>query len=149
MRLYLWTAGKYSTGYTPDWLKISHKYNDEDYELTLDIQETIEYDSAGFDCCCKGVLVPWMWRKCDTGEEVDLTLDYEKDALFTDRKVAELICESKDFEVGIYPVNDDWENYDAMEKDVASMKDCSGHFEMTVDGYEYIKYFKFTPELNY
>ena len=54
MRLYLDAESKNNIGYTPDWLKVSYKENRQDYELVLDIQAWIDYDSKRLSCRCKG-----------------------------------------------------------------------------------------------
>ena len=147
MRLYLYAESKNKIGYTPDWLKVSYKENRQDYELVLDIQAWIDYDSKRLSCRCKGDLVPWVLWNCTTGEEIDLSSlsEEELDTIFPSKRIAEIICNSDTFEVGIYPTDN--ENFDLSENDVLSQ--CEGRLEMYVDeNHYYQKDFEFEIELN-
>lgn len=149
MRLYLYGKSKYNIGYTPDWLKVY--YYEEDgqmFELVLDIQGSIDYVKDSLNCRCKGDLIPWVLWNCETGDEIDLyeLSEEEIEIKFPDKRIAEIICNSDTFEVGIYPVNDDV--YEEAMTDV--LTDCEGKFEMYIgeEDLDYEKEFKFDVELN-
>ena len=147
MRLYLDAESKNNIGYTPDWLKVSYKKNGQDYELVLDIQAWIDYDNESLSCRCKGDLVPWVLWNCTTGEETDLSSlsEDELNVVFPSKKIAEIVCNSSSYEVGIYPTDE--EKFDLAENDILSQ--CEGSFEMYVDKTHYYrKDFKFEVELN-
>lgn len=153
MRLYLNAESKNKVGYTPDWLRVSFYENGERMELTLDIQGDIDYDKNCLSCRCKGELLLWVLYNCESGDEVDLNSlsDKEIDAIFPDERVAKIICESEDYEIGIYPVtngnSDDEEVFRKAEDD--SLTNCKGSFEMFVDDEHYYhKDFEFETELN-
>lgn len=152
MRLYLNGESKNKVGYTPDWLRVSFMKNGERMELTLDIQGDIGYDENCLSCRCKGELIPWVLSNCESGDEVDLysMTDEEVNALFPDERVAKIICESEDYEIGIYPVTNgdcnDEEIFERAEDDEVS--NCKGSFEMFVDDQCYEKEFEFETELN-
>ncbi len=152
MRLYLNAESKNKVGYTPDWLRVSFYENGERMELTLDIQGDIGYDENCLSCRCKGELIPWVLNNLESGDEVDLysLADNEVDAMFSDERVAKIICESEYYEVGIFPVTngdcDDEEVFERAEEDDVS--NCKGSFEMFVSGKCYEKEFEFETELN-
>lgn len=147
MRLYLNAESKNNVGYIPDWMRVSYQKDDQEYELTLDIQAWIDYDNKCLSCRCKGDLIPWALWNYATCEETDLSSlsEEELDTIFPSKKIAEIVCNSDTFEVGIYPTDN--ENFDLAESDVLSQ--CEGSFEMTVSGNKYYqKDFQFTTELN-
>lgn len=147
MRLYLNAESKNNVGYTPDWLKVSYKENGQNYKLTLDIQAWIDYNNECLSCRCKGDLIPWVLWNCTTGEETDLNSlsGEELEIKFPNRKIAEIVCNSSSYEVGIYPADE--EKFDLAENDILSQ--CEGIFEMYIDEDNYIqKDFQFTTELN-
>lgn len=147
MRLYLNAESKHNIGYIPDWLKVSYQENGQNYELTLDIQAWIDYNNEYLSCRCKGDLVPWVLWNCTTGEETDLSSlsEEELDIMFPIEKIAEIVCNSSSYEVGIYPANE--EKFDLAENDVLSQ--CEGTLEMYADeNHDYQKDFQFTTELN-
>ena len=149
MRLYLDAESKNHIGYTPDWLKVSFEENGETLELTLDIQGDIDYDNTCLSCRCKGDLIPWALWNCDTGVETDLSLLSEADIddVWPNDKIAEVICKSNDYEVGLYPADDENETYEHSKGDVLS--NCKGSIEIYVDeNHYYTKDFDFIPELN-
>lgn len=147
MRLCLNAESKNNIGYIPDWLKVLYTENEQGYELVLDIQASIDYDSECLSCRCKGDLVPWVLWVCTTGGETDLNSlsEEELEIIFPNTRIAEIICNADAFEVGIYPTNN--ENFDLAENDVLSQ--CKGTFEMYVDeNHYYQKDFEFETELN-
>lgn len=152
MRLYLNAESKNKVGYTPDWLKVSFYKNDELMELTLDIQGEIGYDENCLSCCCKGDLIPWVLYNCESGDETDLysLTDEQVKDIFPDERIAKVICESKDYEIGIYPVTNgdcnDAEIFKIAESDIVS--NGRGYFEMFIDEHCYHKEFEFETELN-
>lgn len=153
MRLYLNAESKNKVGYTPDWLRVSFYENGERMELTLDIQGDIGYDKDCLSCRCKGDLIPWVLNNCENGDEVDLYSLTEKqiEKMFPDERVAKIICESEDYEVGIFPVTngdcDDEEIFKRAEDD--DVDNCKGSFEMFVDDEHYYhKDFEFETQLN-
>jgi hypothetical protein len=132
---------------------VSFYENGERMELTLHIQGDIGYDEDCLSCRCKGELIPWVLYKCESGDEIDLysSTDKEINAMFPDERVAKIICESEDYEIGIYPVTngdcDDKEIFKSAEEDIVS--NCKGSFEMFVDDEHYYhKDFEFETELN-
>lgn len=147
MILYLSAESKNKIGYTPDWLKVMYE---EKYDLVLDIQGWIDYDRDTLNCRCKGDLIPWVLWNLETGDEIDLSsMDEEEvEAMFPDKRIAEIICNSDTFEIGIYPVDDSDETYELAEED--KLTDCEGKFEMYIgeEDLDYEKYFKFDVELN-
>ena len=152
MRLYLNAESKNNIGYTPDWLKVSYQENGEDFELTLDIQGDIEYDTDCLNCRCKGDLIPWVLYDCENGDEIDLysMTDEQIEKIFPDERVAKIICDGSDHRIGIYPVTngdcEDEEIFEMAEDDDVS--DGKGSFAMLVDGEYYHKEFEFETELN-
>ena len=149
MRLYLNAESKNNIGYTPDWLKVGYTENGEDWELTLDIQGDIDYDDTCLSCRCKGDLIPWVLWNCETGDEIvfnSLTKE-EINAMLPQNKIAEIICNSNYFEVGIYPVDDSEDDFEQAEDDVLS--NCEGFIEIYIDeNHYYQKDFDFITELN-
>lgn len=147
MRLYLNAESKNNVGYIPDWLRVSYQKDDQEYELTLDIQAWIDYNNECLSCRCKGDLIPWVLLSCNTGNEINLgsVSDAERSILFPDYKIAEIVCNGSNYEVGIYPTDE--EKIDLAENDILSQ--CEGSFEMTVSGNKYYqKDFQFITELN-
>lgn len=146
MRLYLDAKSEKNLGYTPDWLKVTYEENGTMLELTLDIQGSIDYKKDKLSCRCKGELIPWVLWNCETGDEIDLSLLTEEalEIAFPSKRIAEIVRDSKTYEIGVYPVD---ENFDLAENDVLS--DCEAYFEMYVDEHRYYKKeFKFETELN-
>ena len=152
MRLYLNAESENEVGYTPDWLRVSYYENGERMELTLDIQGDIGYEKDCLSCRCKGELIPWVLNNCESGDEVDLysLTDEEANAMFPDERIAKIICESEDYEIGIFPVTngdcDDKEVFERAEGD--DINNCKGFLEMFVNGKHYEKEFEFETELN-
>ena len=149
MRLYLYAESKHNIGYTPDWLKVTYEENGELLELTLDIRGSIDYKKERLSCRCKGELIPWVLWNCETGDEIDLSLltEEELEMAFPNRRIAEIVCNSKTYKIGVYPVDDSDETFDLVESDVLS--DCEAFFEMYVDEDNYYeKEFEFEAELN-
>jgi hypothetical protein len=148
MRLYLNAESKNKIGYTPDWLKVTYEEDGQVLELVLDIQGSIDYDRETLSCRCKGELIPWVLWNCETGDETDLyeLSNEECDAMFPEKKIAEIVCNSKDYEIGIYPVSDDVFKEALMDV----LSDCEGLFEMFIDeNHYYTKEFKFDTEVNF
>lgn len=144
MRLYLNAKSKNGIGYTPDWLQVRF----DNYELILDIQGAIDYDKETLDCRCKGELIPWTLLNLETGDETDLwELPKEKiEEMFPEKRIAEIVCDSKDYRIGVYPVDDDI--FEEALMDVLS--DGNGLFEMFIDeNHYYTKEFKFDTEVNF
>jgi hypothetical protein len=149
MRLYLSAESKQNIGYTPDWLKVCFNQDGKEFELTLDIQGTIDYSPDTLSCRCKGELIPWVLWDLDTGDETDLSSlsTEELECIWPDKKIADIVCNSRTYEIGIYPVGDNDEVFELAEKDV--LTNCEGCFEMYVDeDNHYNVDFKFNTELN-
>lgn len=149
MRLYLSAESKNNIGYTPDWLKVTYKENGELLELTLDIRGSIDYKKEKLSCRCKGELIPWVLYNCETGDEIDLSLVTEEalEIAFPDKRIAEIVCKSETYEIGIYPVDDNDEIWELAESDMLS--DCEALLEMYVDeDHYYEKDFEFEAKLN-
>lgn len=152
MRLYLEAESKNRVGYTPDWLRVSFYENGERMELTIDIQGDIGYEDGCLSCRCKGELILWVLSNCESGDEVNLysMTDEEVNALFPDERVAKIICESEDYEIGIYPVTNgdcnDEEIFERAEED--ELSNCNGFIEIFVNDKWYEKEFEFETELN-
>lgn len=149
MRLYLYGKSKYNIGYTPDWLKVMFEEDGQAFELVLDIQGSIDYLKDSLSCRCKGDLIPWVLWNCETGDETDLSLmdEEEIETMFPDKRIAEIICNSDTFEIGVYPVSDSDETFELAEKD--KLSNCKGTFEMYIDEEHYYeKEFEFDVELN-
>ena len=148
MRLYLDAKSKNNIGYTPDWLKVTYEENGERLDLTLDIQGEIGYDPKCLSCRCKGDLIPWVLWNCETGDEIDLSSmdEDEVEAILPYKRVAEIVCNSDSYEIGIYPVKDNDETFKLAEED--KLSDCKGYVEIHVDGDDYTKEFEFDIELN-
>lgn len=108
MRLYLNAESKNNIGYTPDWIQVYFEEKEFVYNLTLDIQGEIDYDPTCLCCRCKGDLIPWVLRNCDTDEETDFSeLSYEEIiSIFPMKRIVEIFTNGFDHLVGIYPVND-------------------------------------------
>lgn len=150
MRLYLESKSEKNIGYTPDWIKVTYKDNGNYMELTFDIQGDIDYNPNTLSCRCKGELIPWVLYDCETGDEIDFEMlsETEIETILPVHKIAELICNSNTYEIGIYPVDSDIDEvFEMAEKDILS--NCKGRFEMYVDeDHYYTKDFKFEVELN-
>lgn len=149
MRLYLSAKSKLNIGYTPDWLKVTYEQDGKDFELTLDIQGEIGYSPDSLDCRCKGELIPWVLYDLDTGDETDLysLSNEEVESIFPDIKIAEILCNNDNYNIGIYPVCDTDEVFSWAEND--DLTDCEGSLEMYIDEeHQYAKDFVFETELN-
>ena len=147
MRLYLNANSKNKIGYTPDWLRFSYNENGEDFELTLDIQGEIDYDMDCLNCQCKGDLIPWVLFNNTNGTETELyELDEDKvDEMFPIERIAKLLQIGTNFEVGIYPANDDKTNLALAKEDV--LTECAGTCELYDGENEYKVRFKFRTEI--
>ena len=149
MRLYLSAKSKQNIGYTPDWLRVQFSQDGKEFELTLDIQGVIDYSPDTLSCRCKGELIPWVLYDLDTGDETNLsTLSIEElESVWPDKKIAEIVCNSHTYEIGIYPVSDNDETFELAEKDI--LTNCEGCFEMYVDeNNQYTVDFEFDTEVN-
>ena len=146
MRLYLDAKSKNNVGYTPDWIKVSFEENGVLYDLVLDIQGTTDYNNTCLSCRCKGELIPWVLWNYETGDEINLyeLAEEEVYSKFPDEKIAKIICDNEDFEIGIYPTGDD--NFEKAKDDILS--ECNGLIEIYVDDHLYEKEFTFATELN-
>lgn len=151
MRLYLYAESKNKIGYIPDWLKINFRKGGELMELTLDIQGEIDFSKDDLSCRCKGDLIPWVLYDYESGDETDLysLTDAQIENTFTAEEIAKAICESENYEVGIYPAPggdcDEDEVFEKAKRD--TMSKAQGSFEMVVDGRSYYKEFVFATEL--
>lgn len=145
MRLYLDAKSKNNVGYTPDWLKVEFEKDGEVCSLVLDIQGDDDYDNTRLSCRVKGELIPWvLWN--EDGDEINLYewSQEDVDAMFSDEQVAQIICNSEYFEIGIYPTDD---NFEKAEDDILS--ECNGLVEIYIDeDHYYSKEFEFETELN-
>ena len=149
MRLYLSAKSKLNIGYTPDWLKVTYEQDGKDFELTLDLQGTTDYSPGTLDCRFKGEVIPWVLYDLETGDETDLDSlsDEEIERILPDKKIAEIICNSSNYDIGIYPVCDTDEVFSWAEDD--ELTDCDGCVEIYIDEeHYYTKDFKFDTELN-
>jgi hypothetical protein len=149
MRLYLSAESKQNIGYTPDWLKVQFNQDGKEFELTLDIQGTIDYSPDTLSCRCKGELIPWVLWDLDTGDETDLSSlsTEELECIWPDKKIADIVCNSRTYEIGIYPVCDNDEILELAKEDVLTNR--KGCFEMYIDkDNQYNVDFEFYDELN-
>lgn len=148
MRLYLDATSKKNIGYIPDWLKITYKEENKEYEITLDIQGDIDYDRNCLSCRCKGYLIPWTLYDCVSGDEIDLSelSEAEVDKMFPIKKIADIFTIGTEFRVGIYPADDSKKNLKLAEEDVLS--ECTGTCELYDGENEYEKRFTFEAEFN-
>ena len=149
MRLYLSADSKHKIGYIPDWLKVGFNQDGKEFELTLDIQGDIDYFLDTLSCRCKGDLIPWVLYDLETGDETDLSTLSADDIenILPDEKIAEIICNSGYYTVGIYPDNDDAETFELAKEDV--LTNCEGRVEIYIDeGNYFTKDFEFETELN-
>lgn len=145
MRLYLSANSKKHVGYTPDWLKVSFEENGIEYDLFLDIQGETDYDKNTLCCRCKGELIPWVLWDLEEGDDIDLSelSEEEMNERFPAQRIAEIICNSEYYEVGIYPVD----NFELAESD--KLTECHGRIEIYIDeNHYYEKEFDFEVELN-
>lgn len=145
MRLYLDATSKNSVTYTPDWLRVTFTEDGKNLEMCLDIRGDIDFKPNCLSCRCKGELIPWVLRNLDTDEETELYELPEKvvNTAYPEDKLAQIICNAKTYEVGIYP---------AYEKDfkaayIDNLTDCNGTIDIYIDPqHHYIKDFEFTTE---
>lgn len=146
MRLYLNAESKNKIGYTPDWLKVSYKENEQNMELTLDIQGEIDYDTDCLSCRCKGDLIPWVLNNCENGDEIDLyDMPTEKvDEMFPIKKIAEILQGGTNFVIGVYPPND--RHLESAGEDILS--NCTGLCELYDGENDYKIRFEFETEFN-
>lgn len=154
MRLYIEAKNIQGIGYTPDWLAITYKNeNDEPIELILDILGEVAYSSQSLDCGVKGDLTPLMERNMKTGIETELngTSEEEIREQYPTQRLWELIDKSSRFVVGLYPVYDC--DRDGEEIFNTAMMDqftsCYGVIEINVNGEIKTKEFEFVAELNF
>lgn len=154
MRLDIEAKNIQGIGYTPDWLTITYKNeNNEQIELTLDVSGAIDYSSDGLDCRVKGELTPLMERNMETGMETELNGMSEEEIKeqYPTQRLWELIDKSSRFVVGLYPVY--YRERDREEIFNAAMMDqftsCYGVLEINVNGKIKAKAFEFIAELNF
>lgn len=152
MILCLKAQNKECMGYTPDWLRVAYRKNNQLCEITFDIRGSIDFKIEKFSCRCKGDLIPWTFSNCETGEfeEFDKYSEEELEEIFPESEAAEIIKNGDEFVVGIYPapLNDnDEELIEIAEHDV--FKNCQGVIEYETDKIPYFKKkFSFETELN-
>lgn len=154
MRLYIEAKNIQGIGYTPDWLTITYKNeNDEPIELILDVSGAIDYSSDGLDCRVKGELTPLMERNMVTGMETELNgmSEEEIEEQYPAQRLWELMDKSSRFVVGLYPVY--YCDRDGEEIFKTAMMDqftsCYGVIEINVNGEIKAKAFEFIAELNF
>lgn len=154
MKLYLTMDSENGITYTPDWIKVNYPLNGREDEIVFDIRGEIDYSQNCLNCRCKGELIPWvLWE--EDGDEIDLqNMDCDEvAAMLTEKQIAEIICNSDYFCVGIYPeYNEDDEDMDDDRyfelAGVDNWKIGKGTFEAFVDNVEYVREFEFEAELN-
>lgn len=149
MRLYLSADSKKNIGYTPDWLRVCYEQDDKTFTLTFDLQGEIDFTHNTLDCRYKGDIIPWVLYDDEEGDEIDLSqLDEEEIAeLLPDKTLAEIIYESEEYEVGVFPAGYTDEIIEASEDDILS--NCTGLLQIYVDeNHYYEKRFEFDTELN-
>lgn len=154
MRLYIEAKNIQEIGYTPDWLTITYKNeNDEPIELILDILGEVAYSSQSLDCGVKGDLTPLMERNMETGIETELNgmSEEEIEKQYPAQRLWEFMDKSSRFVVGLYPVYDC--DRDGEEIFNTAMMDqftsCYGVIEINVNGEIKTKEFEFVAELNF
>lgn len=148
MRLYLRAESAKRIEYTPEWIKVDFKENNQDMELTLDIRGEIDYKADGLNCRCKGELVPWVLWNYKTGNEINLgeLSEEEIEDMFPLKRIADIICKSNVFTIGLYPVNDGENIFPMTEDD--TLTDCEGKILIYDGEAEHVKDFTFEAELN-
>ena len=144
MRLYLDAESKNNVGYTPDWIQVTYDENGHHFQLTLDIQGSIDYDRNSLSCRCKGELVPWTLF-IDHGDEIDLSemSKEEVEEKYPDEKLFWIFAKGYNFLVGVYPVDD--ENYD----DTDCLEEGNGSVEFNVSDETHSINFEFDVEINW
>lgn len=145
MKLYLTAISKNGIGYIPDWLKVNYKENEQDLELTLDIQGDIDYSTDCLNCRCKGDLIPWVLYNQINGEEINLyDLSKEEiDKMFSIKKIIEILQTGANFKIGISLINE--EDLELIEDDI--LLDCKGLCEFYDGKNNYGIHFKFETEI--
>lgn len=148
MRLYLSAESKNNIGYIPDWLKISYEEDGQEFELTLDIQGDIDYDTDCLSCRCKGDLIPWVLYNCENGDEINLydLSEEEADRMFPIKRITEILRDGTDFKIGVYPTDDSDEIFKLADEDVLS--NCTGLCKFYDGENDYEISFEFETELN-
>lgn len=104
MKLYLDATSKQNIGYTADWIR----FEDDQYELTFDIQGWDEYSNTTLSCKIKGELIPWVLRDSVNDTECDLSTDSKRnnaiiDILFSSENIIRIAKSATHITVGIYP----------------------------------------------
>lgn len=132
MRLNLHAKTASKKGYTPDWIAIEYKNQDQTVRLTMDIQGETSYDKEELYTQTKGELAPFEYRTEKDGNTKFKDL-YELDEeeledyllLFNALlKTAERVI------VGVYPTDDT--NYEEKLKTLDPSKEfteCNGVYE--------------------
>lgn len=144
MRLYLTADSKQNQGYTPDWIRIRFKENEQELELTMDITGETDYNPTTVDCRTKGQLQPWTIADgsqiLDLGEinETDEDFEYYLNLFNQNIETAQEIV------VGLYPTDDELYQDDILTN-------CQGEYEFVFDfnkGQSKIVNFTFETEIN-
>ena len=135
MRLNLHAKTASKTGYTPDWIAIEFKKQEQTVRLTMDIQGETSYDEEKLYTQTKGELTPWEYRTEKDGKtkfknlyelyEVDQEQLEDYLYLFND-----LLAKAERVIVGVYPTDDT--NYEEKLKTLDPSKEfteCTGVYE--------------------
>lgn len=132
MRLNLHAKTTSKTGYTPDWIAIEYKKQDQTVRLTMDIQGETSYNKEELYTQTKGELAPWEYRVEENGDtkftdlyEIDEEELEEYLYLFND-----LLAKAERVIVGVYPTEDT--NYEEKLKTLDpsnEFAECTGLYE--------------------
>lgn len=144
MRLYLSADSKQNQGYTPDWIRIRFKENEQELELTMDITGETDYNPTTVDCRTKGQLQPWTIADgsqiLDLDEIVETDEDFESYLNLFNQNIET----AQEIVVGLYPTDDELYKDDILTN-------CQGEYEFVFDfnkGQSKIVNFTFETEIN-
>lgn len=149
MKIYLNAKSKNDITYTPDWIKISYKHNNQNMLLTLDIQGEIDYSKGGLFCRCKTEIHPWLLENLDDGTEIDLAIlsADEINRIISIEELYEIIKNGNNFFVGIYPAVIEEASEDEMRSDIIT--DATGLITICKHDNSLLeRHFEFKPILN-
>lgn len=144
MRLYLSADSKQNQGYTPDWIRIRFKENEQELELTMDITGETDYNPTTVDFHTKGQLQPWTLYSDTLHLDLDEIVETDEDFEYYLNLFNQNIETAQEIVVGLYPTDDELYRDDILTN-------CQGEYEFVFDfnkGQSKIVNFTFETEIN-
>ena len=143
MRLYLSADSKQNQGYTPDWIRIRFKENEQELELTMDITGETDYNPTTVDCCTKGQLQPWTLYSDTLHLDLDEIVETDEEFEYYQNLFNQNIETAQEIVVGLYPTDELYQD------DV--LTNCKGEYAFVLDiskGLSKTVNFTFDTEIN-